>query len=224
MLIYGEAGAGKTVLCGSADEIPEFRKVLILDVEGGTMSLDRRYPNVDTIRITNYDDIRKIYDELWRSETHGYGCIVLDSLSEMQKLSMAGIMREESWKNPDIEVDMPQMRHWGKNTNQIRTLVRMFRDLPVPTLFTALAAEDKDQHGVVQRKPALSGKLASEVAGFVDIVCYLYIKEIGGQQQRFMLTRGAEGIVAKDRSDQLPPLIESPQMKSIHELIKGNTQ
>lgn len=224
LLIYGEAGTGKTVLSGSSDEVPEFRKVLILDVEGGTMSIDHRYPEVDVIRLTDFSKMNDIYEELWRRKDHGYGCIVLDSLTEMQKLSMASIMGGEAWKNPEIDPDIPSMRNWGKNINQIRRLVRQFRDLPVPTIFTALVQEEKDERtGRLLRKPALSGKLASEVAGFFDIVGYLYIKETQGQQTRYLLTSGAEGVVAKDRSERLPPLLESPTMKTIYDFVaKGN--
>lgn len=224
LLVYGEPGAGKTVLAASADDIPEFRKVLILDVEGGTMSIDRRFPNVSVVRLTDFTKMNDIYDELWRSKTHGYGCVVLDSLSEMQKLSMASIMYGETYRNPEVDPDIPSMRNWGKNTNQIRRLVRQFRDLPIPTIFTALVSEEKDERtGRLLRKPALSGKLASEVAGFFDIVGFLYIKETQGQQTRFMLTGGAEGVVAKDRSERLPPILESPTMKEIFELVtKGN--
>jgi AAA domain len=165
-----------------------------------------------------------VYDELWRRKDHGYGCIVLDSLSEIQKLSMASIMAGEVWRNPDVDPDIPSQRNWGKNINQIRRLVRQFRDLPVPTIFTALAQDDKDERtGRLLRKPALSGKLANEVAGFFDIVGYFYIKEVQSQQTRFMLTGGAEGIVAKDRSERLPPILESPTMKAVYDCItKGN--
>lgn len=224
LLVYGEAGVGKTVLAASADDVPELRKVLILDVEGGTMSIDHRYPNVSVIRLTDFLKTNDIYDELWRKTDHGYGCIVLDSLSETQKLSMASIMEGELYRNPEVDPDVPSVRNWGKNTNQIRRLVRQFRDLPIPTIFTALVSEEKDERtGRLLRKPALSGKLASEVAGFFDIVGYLYIKEQQGQQTRFLLTGGAEGVVAKDRSERLPPILESPTMKEIFELVaKGN--
>lgn len=224
LLVYGEPGVGKTVLAASADEIPELRKVLILDVEGGTMSVDHRFPNVSVVRLTDFLKTNDIYDELWRRKDHDFGCIVLDSLSEMQKLSMSSIMHGEVYRNPEIDPDIPSMRNWGKNINQIRRLVRQFRDLPIPTIFTALVSEDKDDRtGRLLRKPALSGKLASEVAGFFDIVGFLYIKEAEGQQTRFMLTGGAEGIVAKDRSERLPPILESPTMKVIYDLVtKGN--
>jgi phage nucleotide-binding protein len=222
LLVYGDPGVGKTYFCGSADDVPALRKVLILDVEGGTMSLELNYSNVDVVRITEFKVMQSIYDDLLRSADHGYGCVVLDSLTEIQKLSMAGIMKGASVENPDMDPDMPRMRDWGKNIEQIRKLVRAFRDLPIPTLFTALAMDDKDNRtGNVQKKPSLSGKLANEAAGFVDIVGYLYVKDINSQQIRYMLTSSAEGIVAKDRSNRLPPLIESPTMSEIYELVRG---
>lgn len=44
MLVYGESGSGKTTLAGSSDAVPEMRKVLIVDIEGGTLSLKAKFP------------------------------------------------------------------------------------------------------------------------------------------------------------------------------------
>src|SRR5688572_28653656 len=38
-MIYGDSGAGKTLLTGTAAFVPELSPVLLIDVEGGTHSL-----------------------------------------------------------------------------------------------------------------------------------------------------------------------------------------
>lgn len=218
-LFYGPPGVGKTVLAGSADAVPEMRPVLLIDVEGGTMSLRHTYPDVQVVRVQSWDDMQRVYDALYSGQ-HDYKTVVLDSLTEIQKFSMYNIMRALLKKEPDRDPDIPGMREWGKNIEQIRRLVRAFRDLPMHTIFTALVAIDKDaKTGVAQARPSLSGKLSAEVGGFVDIVGYVYTKVVDGEITRAMLTQGTDRHIAKDRSGKLPQVLEFPTMEKIYEYV-----
>jgi len=219
MLIYGEPGAGKTVLAGSASIVEDMCPVLVVDVEGGTFSLRNTYPNVDVVRIKTFREMQNVYDELRKGNT-GYKTVVLDSVTEMQKASMFAIMidvmKEDSSRDPEI----PSIREWGKNIEQIRRMVRAFRDLPMNVIFTCLSMTDKDQKtGKTSYGPSLSGKLAKEVSGFVDIVGFLYWKAASDERKQFLLTGITETHVAKDRSGLLPLAIEAPTMQSIHGII-----
>lgn len=224
VLIYGESGAGKTTLAGSADQVPEMRKVLFLDVEGGTLSLRSRYPNVDSVRIKSWDDMQAVYNELYLNN-HGYNTVVLDSLTEVQKMSMDTIMKKLVEQHEDRDADVPGIREWNINIEQTRKFVRLFRDLPVNTIFTALSKADKNPRtGVSRTKPYLSGKVADEVAGFLDIVAYLYTKEVDGSQKRMLLCGATQDNVAKDRTDKLDQVILEPTMLTIWNAVKGLTE
>ena len=215
ILIYGDPGAGKTVLAGSADSVPEMRPVLFIDIEGGTLSLRKRSPDVDIVRIQNWTEMASLYEALLQ-EDHGYRTVVLDSLTEIQKFHMYNVMRTVVNTDPERDPDIPSMREWGKNIEVMRKLVRGFRDLPMHTIFTALAKADKDNKtGVIMTKPYMSGKLANEVAGFVDIVGFLYTKVNEGAIQRNLLLAATDRQVAKDRTDSLPAVLESPTMEAI---------
>jgi len=223
ILIYGNPGAGKTVLAGSADKVPEMRPVLVVDVEAGTESLRNTYPGVETVRVTNWKQMQDVYNELYAGG-HGFNTVVLDSLTEIQKFSMYNIMTELVAKKEDADPDVPGMREWGKNIEQIRRFVRGFRDLQMNTIFTALMKSDKDsKSGVTTMKPYLSGKLADEVAGFLDIVVYYYVKQIGTNEdatfKRLLLTQATEQQVAKDRTGQLPMIIEDPTMEVLYKYM-----
>jgi hypothetical protein len=218
MLVYGEPGAGKTVLAGSAAAVEEMSPVLLIDIEGGTFSIRERYPEVDVVRVQNWDDMQRVYDELYRGSQ--YNTVILDSLTEIQKFSMYNIMKELIRREADRDPDVPGMREWLKNTEQMRLLVRAFRDLPIHTIFTALMKVDKDQKtGSVSILPSLSGKLAHEVGGFVDILTYLYTKQIQDTNTRLLLTTNTERAVSKDRSDRLPAVIENPDMQTLYDYI-----
>lgn len=225
LLVYGNSGMGKTRLAGTSDSVPSMRKVLIVDVEGGTLTLTHSNPNVDIVRVKTWKEVQAVYDELYAGNT-GYNTVVLDSLTEIQKFNMYTIMDDlkKDPKNSERSVDVPSMREWGINLEQMRKFVRAFRDMPINTIFTALAKEEKNaKTGMVHKQPSLSGKLAGEVAAFLDIVCFMYVKEIDGEMRRMLLTTSTDEYVAKDRTGKLPLVIPDPTMMEIYKHIESNT-
>lgn len=221
MLVYGESGVGKTTLSGSCDDVPEMRRVLVIDIEGGLLSLKDRNPDVDSVRVKSWADMQLVYDELY-SGKHEYNTIVVDSLTEVQKMSMDQVMRKLVDEHEERDPDVPGIREWNINIEQTRKFVRAFRDLPVSTIFTALVKQDRNPRtGAVKKKPSLSGKVADEVAGFLDIVVYLYVKEYEGENRRMLLCQATEDTVAKDRTGKLPSVIIDPTMTTIWNAAKG---
>lgn len=218
LMIYGKSGVGKTRLVGSAWEVPEMRRVLYIDVEGGIMTLRKDFPEVETVRIRSWKDMQAIYDELYAGG-HGFETVILDSLTEIQKFNMDQIMINLINSNDDRDMDVPSLREWGKNLEQIRRFVRAYRDLPVNVLFTCLEREDKDRMGRPIKLPSLSGKMAGEVAAFLDIVLYYNMKEVDGEQKRILQSVATESTIAKDRSGMLPPVVVDPTMEVLYDYI-----
>lgn len=224
MMIYGNSGAGKTRLAGSADAVPALRRILFIDVEGGTLTLrNTPYNQIEVIRVKSWSDMESVYNEL-NAGRHGFNTVIIDSLTEIQKMSMDQIMRRLVEENDSRDADVPGVREWNINIEQTRKYVRKFRDLPVNTIFTALEHSEKNARtGATKRKPSLSGKVKDEVAAFLDIVVYLYTKEVGDENKRILLTGQTEDTVAKDRSSLLPMIIEDPTMEIIYgHLVKEN--
>lgn len=220
MLIYGESGIGKTRLAGSAAAVEEMRRVLFIDVEGGTLTLrNTPYKEVEVVRVKSWADMNSVYNAL-SAGNHGFRTVVVDSLTEIQKFSMDNIMKKLVEDDDERSPEVPGLREWNINLEQLRKFVRQFRDLPLNTIFTALVKTDKNMmKGTVRRKPSLSGKVADEIAAFLDNVCYYYSKEVGDENKRILLTGQTEDTVAKDRSSLLPMVIENPTMDIIYKYI-----
>jgi hypothetical protein len=226
MLIYGPYGAGKTLLCGTADDVPEMRSVLFLDIEGGTFTLQHKFPNTNVLRITNWSQLNDVYDEFKAGVHTKYNTIVIDSLTEAQVMNMDDVMRALVLAKPDRNEDVPDVREWQINQKQVKKMIRFFRDLPVTVIMTALLKEDKDKlSGKVTKGPDLPGKLSGQVPALFDEVFYLYIKklELSGDEKardhRLLLTGSTEDTRAKDRSGQLPLVMVDPTMKMIYDVM-----
>lgn len=227
MLVYGKSGVGKTTLAGSAQAVPEMRRVLMIDIEGGTLSLRRQYPDIDSVRVQTWKEMQLVYDALFAGG-HGYQTVILDSLTEIQKFNMDDIMRKLVDQKEARDEDVPSIREWGKNLEQIRRFVRAFRDLPLNVIFTALVREDKDKMLKLVNMPSLSGKMAGEVAAFLDIVLFYSIKEVTDadnnvKQMRVLQSQATETTTAKDRSGLLPPVMTDPTMAQLYDTIIRKT-
>lgn len=227
LMIYGKSGVGKTRLAGSAYAVPEMRRVLYIDIEGGVLTLRKEFPGVERVRIKTWKEMQSVYDALFAGG-HGFSTVILDSLTEIQKFNMNEIMlKMMDEKGDERDMDVPSLREWGKNLEQTRRFVRAFRDLPMNVIFTALEREDKDRMNRPIKLPSLSGKMAQEVAAFLDIVLYYNIKEVtidGEERQvRILQSAATESTVAKDRSGMLPPVLLDPDMEQLYDIIVRQT-
>jgi len=228
MLIYAEAGTGKTVLAGSASVVPQMSPVLICDVEGGSESLKHMYPDVHVVRTKTFKSLNDVYNELATGH-HPYKTVVIDSGTEVQRFSMGDIMDELVTRRPDLDPDIPSKREYGKNLNQMRRFMTHFRDLDMHTIVTALVNEKQEDSGAVKVGPKFTGQFAGEAPAIFDVVMYYYIKEITNEKNeretaRILLTQKMEKYIAKNRtSPKLPLFVENPDMKMLYELMTSGT-
>lgn len=227
MMVYGDSGVGKTLLAGGAAFVEELTPVLFLDVEGGTLTLNH-FPDtadIDIVRMDTWSTVQKVYDDLYAGR-HPYKTVVVDSLSEMQKFAMKDVLG--GGKSIDAIGNLPEFRDWFINTEQMRRLVRAFRDLPVNTIFTALADEVPDprtarsENPVMIRRPNFTKKLAAEIPAFFDILFYMYVKAVAGKNVRFLQTDKDNRITAKCRVKGVPMFIENPDMERLYDMLIRN--
>lgn len=244
MLVYGPYGVGKTYFAGTASEVKSFRDVLVLDAEAGTMTL-ADWEGIDVVRITSFKQFARVFEFLRKhrrliregndeelkklqklvapniKELRRYSTVVIDSITEVQKFCMYQIMGTEVGEVPlDMEPSNPDWGVWGKASEMMRILIRTFRDLDMHVIFVAAEQEKEDELKRVRRMPALPGKLAKEAQGFVDVVGYLRMMQVGGDQHKSYKRRlylvPTDKFDAKDRyhTEESVPYIDNPTIEN----------
>lgn len=219
MLIYGEAGVGKTWLAGSASRVPSMRNVLYLDAEAGKSTL-REHPDVEILPTKRWQDYINIYQAL-KAGGHNYGTVVLDSLSEILEQCKDQVMVEMKLDpdNAERDEDIPSIREWGKLQVRLLRLIRLYRDLPMNVIFIAHAERVQLKTGKHKWMPMLNGKLQMKVPQIPDIVFFMYNQEVDGEQRRLMLTTQTDNAVAKVRGATMPPVIGADEVVTMQTVL-----
>lgn len=226
IMIYGSPGIGKTWLAATAQDHPAMADILVLDVEGGLITVASRGDIMaqKLIAISKFqpipgqatlpDGYSTLEDEFWklRNKSPGYEnirTVVIDSGSECQTLNLeiivANSIRKNRNKHADREQDDIYVEDYGKSTSQLKRLFRYFRDLPINVIITALPkfvypktpdGKQKQNASPSAVMPWFTDKLAEAVRGYMDMVWYMFQAEDG---KRYLLTHDMGVYKAKTR-------------------------
>lgn len=235
ILIYGDAGAGKTHLAGTAQDHPLMRDVLVFNIDGGIMTLAQR-GDIHAVDIRSLDQLEGELHRLASGDPEyaGIKTVVLDNITELQVMSLDAIVaneyRNRVKKDKYYTIDDVYQEDYGKSTKQLQRLLRGFRDLPIHTIYIA-HRKDKLRKGttiIEESKPSLTEKLCASVMGYMDYVWYLFTQDVtvqtesgGGRTytERYMLTQPFNNFKAKTRgsnfADAIGSVVQSPNMADI---------
>jgi phage nucleotide-binding protein len=202
VLVYGEAGSGKTTLCATAKDC------IIISAESGLLSL-RGY-DLPVIEVRTLPQVQEAYKWLSESdEAKAYRWVCIDSLSEIAEVVLA--TEKQANKDP--------RKAYGELQDRMMQLIRAFCHLPMNVYMAAKAEHLQDDKGMMYWMPSMPGKkLGPNLAYHYDSVFAMRVKEVDGETKRALQT-ATDGVwTAKDRSGALAQF-EEPNLEAIYSKI-----
>jgi len=231
---YGDVGTAKTSNLAS---LANLGKVVYIDSEAGLEPVPLRDLGINTDNIIPFNDIR--YDaldelcfDLRAQLDQDPGSIVgvlFDSMTEIvaklvEQTNDAEIGRqirkmerrgEDTSSLSKFRIDLSS---WGVVTEQVRRLIRHYRDLPCHMGWAALERRDVDQSdGTVQYGPRVNPGLQGDLVGYVGIVAHTWVDGVDEDDRELYVahTRRTPKYTAKDRFHATPRRLAVPSFERI---------
>lgn len=218
VLVYGEAGSGKTILCATAPS------PVIISAESGLLSLTRknieRVYGVNTpgvcydipvVQVESFDDLAEAYSYVLAPQ---FGTVCLDSITEIAEVVLAN--EKKANKDP--------RKAYGETQDKMAGLVRGFRDIKGKHVYMSAKVEfvKDDLTGAMRWGPAMPGtKLSQMLPYYFDEVWRLgVVRDKEGRSARYLQTQLDQTSVAKDRSGSLE-MWERPHLGECFNKILG---
>lgn len=211
ILLYGDAGRGKTWLAASISELKEYGPVLMIDVEGGASAIARDFKDVDVINVGTHQQFEDVISGLLNTK-HKYKVVIIDTIGVVMD-------RAEKFFGEKPENQNNKFGKWGDLKNWANGIFRALHTSPFVSILIAHALDDKDEStGAIKTTAMLPGSFKSTLPSIPDIVGYLTVEATDEGPQRVLVVGQSERLVTKNRFN-LPPKIYAPSMKKIIELI-----
>lgn len=236
VLVYGPQGTGKTT---DLAFLAHLGPLVYVNAEAGLKKLPLRklgvpLTNIRPVKCKTYDELDALYWQLKLNlEDHEEGDprritgLALDSYTELTQSLVENAVGERvarATKKGVTEGDLvdefyTDRDQYGKMTSQMRALTRRFRDLPLHVGISALEKRVVDGDSV-QMVPALTPAFTTSLLGYVDVVVYTTVVDVGGRPEYLGVCRPVDKYLsAKDRFGVLPTVLAEPTMDRIIRLI-----
>lgn len=164
MMIYGQAGMGKTTFALSAP------KPLLLDFDNGVKRVNLQHlDGVDIVQISSWNDIKMLIDE----DLSAYQTIIPDTVGKMMDFII-------SYKCGSRQ---PQVQDWNSINAEFQWFVRKFSNLGKNLIFIAHrdSRKEGDKNVFI---PFLREKNYNAIVTELDLLGYLEMKSEQGVQRR----------------------------------------
>ena len=164
MMIYGQAGMGKTTVALSAP------KPLLLDFDNGVKRVNMAHlDGIDIVQVTSWQDVQQVLQE----DLSAYQTIVVDTIGKMMDFII-------SYK---CGTRQPQIRDWGGINAEFSWLTRTLSSLNKNVVFVAHRDTRKEGDDTVFI-PALREKSYNSIVTELDLLGYLEMRNENGIQKR----------------------------------------
>lgn len=210
VLVYGQAGSGKTTLIRTAPS------PLILSAEAGLLSLAGT--DIPYVEIHSLAELSEVGTWIAQSqEAAQYRTICLDSISEIAEVCLS-----------EAKATLKDGRAaYGEMADQMSKVIRAYRDLPGRNVyFTAKMDKSESDMGARLFAPSMPGKtLTQQLPYFFDEVLALrLVSDAEGNTGRALMCAPDTMWTAKDRSARLAAWEPADLGKLFDKIAGGGNQ
>ena len=164
MMIYGQAGMGKSTVALSAP------KPLLLDFDNGVKRMNMTHlENIDTVQVTSWNDVQQVLQE----DLSAYQTIVVDTIGKMMDFII-------TYKCGSRQ---PSIRDWSGINAEFSWMTRTLSGLNKHIIFVAHRDTRKEGDDTVFI-PALREKSYNSIVTELDLLGYLEMKSERSVQRR----------------------------------------
>ena len=233
IMIYGDSGVGKTVWCGSGQRV-----LFIAPEDSGTLSAKRHGSTASKWPVKTWNDLLEAYEYVYEqleAGTFEFDVLAIDSLTEMQYMSMQHVLRLAVGEDAKRDPDVPQIQDWQRYYIIFEKMVRAFNDLPINVVYTALSRKVENAEGEDFYVPDIQGKeylLSLKIASLMTSYGHMRIEledekdnegNATGRKLRIRRiywedTGTSRG---KDRTKTLAPYTDNLSLRKVNEKING---
>jgi hypothetical protein len=239
ILYYGEGGSAKTTnLCRMAN----LGKILVISAESGVKAraLKACGVNIKNIEIypgegaeITYEGIEAEYHriaEALQKKSGAYVGVVWDSLTEIYSVLLDQVvadaykrsLRGQKPRESEFFIDRSD---YGVMTEQVRKLIRKYRDLPCHFGACALERREVDENdGAVAYRPSVTPALQKDLYLWFDVVCHTTVEinpDTKEEQYRGSF-RPIGKYRAKDRYKATPSELIEPTFDRVFGYVEGS--
>lgn len=214
MLIYGDPGTTKSSFCATAPNN------LIVDLDEGLISA-KSSPNgiADGVRAfpwIGFPGLTALIHKLAArpAELDWVQVLTIDPFSETHKRGLDEVLAREHMMQPSKNRYMPVTENHTENNNRMLGIIRDLKDLDRDLIITAHARTVEPKGQIAKTFPDFSESLANKIEGMMDIVGYMFRKEVDGVIVPVMRVVSDGNVHAKTRVP-LPVEIMNPTYPQI---------
>lgn len=239
-MFYGDTGIGKTYLLGTALDCPEMSPPLLIDVDGGSLTLQGL--GIKIARPKNWREIQEIYQYLYFDNTI-FRSVFIDTLTETQRRHSMGtilgdIDQQQGGYYRNLETTpVADRRDWLKSSGQVTKVIQAFRGLsylrdPARRMHVVFTAHEKLDERRKVIGPELPGALGVQCGRWMDILGRLSVHQVEDDdgnitERRHLLVApytNEDGIryLGKNRGGRLGRSMWEPTMAKLSAAWRGD--
>lgn len=149
-----------------------------------------------------------------------YHTVIIDSLTELEAQNLAVALKLDAVGMENAgEVEKAGWDEFRLNNHTIQRIVRAFRDLEMNVILICAQRYDQDELKRYHYSPSLTGKLTTQVQGFVDVVGWLVVgQDAEGKPMRRLAVQPHTGPKADAKSRfamYKDPHFDNPVMRDL---------